>query len=261
MPLLPDARGPHGLRLYAVGDVHGCLDDLLDIADAIARDLDDRPVADWRAMLLGDYVDRGPDSAGVLEWLAGPGSGPDWIALAGNHDRMMTDFLADPDCEDFATWLGNGGLATLASFGIRLTEQAEVASAYGRARLRDRLLAAMSEGARAALEGLVLSARFGDFFFAHAGIRPGVPLDAQSAADLLWIRGEFLDSTEDFGAVVVHGHTPTREVVVRPNRIGIDTGAVFGGPLTCLVIEEDRRALLSHDGLSALPRPAEAIGD
>ena len=254
MVMLPEARGPEGLRIYAIGDIHGCLDALVEMAQRVADDLSARPADDWRLVFMGDYVDRGPDSAGVLAWLAERAGDPRQITLLGNHDAMLRDFLADAEVPRFGTWLGNGGVATVQSYRIGPEGFAGLDNAYGRETLRGMLEAAMPEAERALLGSLELSVRFGDFLFVHAGIRPGIAFEAQSAEDLIWIREPFLDSAEDLGAVVVHGHTPVGAVELHPNRIAVDTGAVFGGTLSCLVIEADRLGLLEPGGHRPLGR-------
>jgi serine/threonine protein phosphatase 1 len=246
---LADARAPEGMRLYAIGDVHGCLDELVGVHRAIEADLAARPVPDWRVIHLGDYVDRGARSRGVIDFLlARTADDPRVLCLRGNHDDMFAASLdGEPDAVDM--WLVNGGAETLESYGVPLL------------RFLDDMHAgrpwpdAVPEPHRAFLEGLEGSARFGGFYFVHAGIDPDRALDMQEPEDQLWIREPFLTSSREFEAVIVHGHTPVRRVAVRPNRIGIDTGAVFGGPLTCLVLEGGSKALLSGSGLEPLPTP------
>jgi serine/threonine protein phosphatase 1 len=224
---------PPGQRIYAIGDIHGCADRLRALHGIIARDLAARPVAAATLVHVGDYVDRGPDSAGVVEILANP-SLPmaSVVNLMGNHEQMMLLALTHADKRFAAHWLENGGAAALASWGIepsrRLSEWADGVPAAHLAFLR----------------GLKKTHRAGDFLFVHAGIRPGLPIAFQDPEDLLWMREPFLSWEGDLGAIVVHGHTPTKEPVVRPNRIGIDTGAVLGGPLTCAVLEADRLGFL-----------------
>ena len=232
---LGQASTPAGMRIYAIGDVHG-MDRLLAETHAkIAADLAARPSPDHRIVHVGDYVDRGPDSAGVIERLAGlQARDPRVVCLLGNHDELMRAFLADPE-RGGADWLTNGARATLRSYGIDATGALTAAEFR---RLGDQLTAALPDHHRAFLDGLRLSARAGDFFFCHAGIRPGVPLDEQTPEDLIWIREPFLTSRRDHGVVVVHGHTPVRAPEVRPNRIDVDTGAVYGGVLTVLALEE-----------------------
>lgn len=260
MPMLPDARGPDGLRVYAVGDIHGCLDLLEEMGEWVEADLAARPVPDWRLILLGDYVDRGPESAGVIDWIMERAAREEdrLVALLGNHDAMMRDFLGDAETKHLFTWLGNGGLATLASYGLASDQIGDVGEPKGREALRLRALEAVPEAHRSLLAGLPLTARFGDFFFVHAGVRPGVALEAQDSEDLTWIRGPFLASNLDFGGVVVHGHTPTRAIDVRANRIAVDTGAVFGGPLSCVTVEGGEIGHLTEDG--HVPLSLEHLG-
>jgi serine/threonine protein phosphatase 1 len=254
MVMLPDARTPPGLRLYAIGDVHGRADRLAETHLRIARDLARRPVADWRVIHLGDYIDRGPDSARALGLLLDYQRGGHADFLIGNHDRFLLDFLLDPEGADFDLWIVNGGIHTLNSFGIDGMAMAYSDDEHACLRLHDKLIAAMRPGLPEFLGGLSQMLRFGDYVFVHAGVRPGVALEDQSAHDLVWIREPFLISGADHGAVIVHGHTPVDAVEVRPNRIGIDTGAVFTGNLTCLVLEGTERALLEPDGVAPLPR-------
>jgi serine/threonine protein phosphatase 1 len=229
--LTGEAKTPDGLRLYAIGDVHGMDDKLAVVHAAIAADLAARPTPDHRIIHIGDYGDRGPDSAGVVNRLIAIGADPHMVFLRGNHDQLWLDFIADPDRFGL-TFLKFGGKETLRSYGVgnRARNYAQLGAMFA---------AALPPEHRAFLDGLKTSVQFGDFFFAHAGVRPGVPLDQQAPEDLVWIRNEFLANTRDHGAVIVHGHTVTAAMTpeVHPNRIAIDTGAVFGGPLTCVAIE------------------------
>jgi len=217
-----------------VGDVHGCDDLLAEVHEETERDLKRQPPTDYRIIHVGDYVDRGPASAAVLDRLVAlRATDPRVICLRGNHEDLLLGFLASPQ-QYGDVWLGNGGDATLASYeldrdAIASLDPAALASEFAR-----RLPAAHADF----LRDLVLVTRFGDYVFVHAGIRPTVPLDRQDPHDLTWIRDEFLTSRRDYGVVVVHGHTPAREPEVRPNRINIDTGAVFTGRLTCLVLQD-----------------------
>jgi serine/threonine protein phosphatase 1 len=223
---------PAGRRIYAIGDVHGRADLLERLQQRIAADVELNPIADPLLVCLGDYVDRGPDSAGVLDLLLGETpAGMRRVALMGNHEELMLRFLIDESVG--AVWLANGGDATLESYGIDPAESYERARRQLSSRLPARHLAL--------LESLVLSHSEGGYFFAHAGIRPGVALDRQRREDLLWIRGEFLRSDTDHGKVVVHGHSITAEPDIRANRIGIDTGAYASDRLTCLVLEGRER--------------------
>ncbi|WP_419896183.1 metallophosphoesterase [Roseomonas sp. USHLN139] len=224
-------RLPEGLRVYAIGDVHGCATRLLALHAAIAEDWRARPAARCALLHLGDYVDRGPDSAAVIEALAGPGPLPaaERIDLMGNHEAMMRAALQEgPGSAAEELWLWNGGDATLDSYG---------AAASGRL--------ALPAAHRAFLEGLRLSWQAGDYLFVHAGIDPRKPIAAQRAQDMLWIREPFLSWPRPLPAIIVHGHTPCRAPERRANRIGIDTGAVAGGPLTCLVLEAASLRFLS----------------
>ena len=226
---------PPGQRVYAVGDVHGCVEQLEALHRAIAHDLADRPVAAALLIHLGDYVDRGPDSAAVVALLAAgpPIAGLPTLNLMGNHEHMMLDALASGDAEAAGLWLSNGGADTLFSWGVpRQTKPADWAACIPLPHL-------------AFLRNLAMTHQEGPYLFVHAGIRPGVRLRQQVREDLLWIREPFLSAKGDHGMVVVHGHTPVREPVVRANRIGIDTGAVMGGALTCAVLEDDRVGFLA----------------
>jgi diadenosine tetraphosphatase ApaH/serine/threonine PP2A family protein phosphatase len=220
---------PPGHRVYAIGDVHGCLDRLASVHEQIAEDLATRPIENSCLIHLGDYVDRGLDSAQVIEWLnaGAPVPATRIVNLMGNHEDLMLRALPGTDKEANATWLSNGGADSLLSWEItRKVPPAEWASL-------------IPEEHQAFLRGLEVSCRVGDYFFVHAGIRPERALDKQEKQDMLWIREPFLSWKLPYDAVIVHGHTPRHEPTVRNNRIGIDTGAVMGGVLTCVVLEED----------------------
>ena len=247
MVWLTGARAPQDMRLYAIGDVHGCLDALTEAHRAIEADLRARPVGDWRAIHLGDYVDRGLDSRGVVEYLAGRAAAePRMLFLRGNHDEMFAGGIAGARRLS-EVWLRNGGVETLESYGVSLMDYLD-ALRSGRPALE-----AIPAAHRDFLDGLVQSAVFGDYYFVHAGIDPKRPLEYQEAEAQLWIREPFLSSTDEFDAVIVHGHTPVDRVEVRPNRIGIDTGAVFGGRLSCLVLEGSQAGLLVGRWIEPLP--------
>lgn len=224
----------HGQRIYAVGDVHGCLDRLTALHELIAEDLQERP-ADATLIHLGDYVDRGPDSAGVVARLADRASLADvpTVNLMGNHEQMMLAALATGEAEATDLWLANGAGDTLTSWGVPRSALPQEWAGY------------LPKPHLIFLRDLAIHYEAGGYLFVHAGIRPGVPLDRQSRHDQMWIREPFLSWAEPFGLVVVHGHTPKPTPVVRPNRIGIDTGAVMGGVLTCAVLEEDRLGFIT----------------
>jgi serine/threonine protein phosphatase 1 len=225
---------PPGRRVYAIGDVHGCADRLFALHDAIAEDLARRPVDAPLLLHIGDYIDRGPDSAAVIARLAAgpPLAGVATVNLLGNHEQTMIDALSG-DRAAGTDWLYQGGRTALQSWGV------DPDSA------RETWAAGVPAAHLAFVRGLRLSHQEGGYLFVHAGIRPGVPLDAQSREDLLRIRQPFLFTDADFGAVIVHGHTPVKAPVVRHNRIAIDTGAVFDGALTCAVLEGSRIGFLT----------------
>ena len=227
---LAPAALPPGQRIYAVGDVHGCLDQLDAMHRAIAADLVARPHADPLVIHLGDYIDRGPESAGVIARLIAPFpvAGVRVVNLVGNHEDLLLGAL-DGKRREIEVWMSNGGHAALHSWGVP-------------PRTPPRQWAALIPAAHIGfIRALALMHRAGGYVFVHAGVRPGLTLAEQTREDLLWIREPFLSSDKPHEAVVVHGHTPEEsDPVVRANRIGLDTGAVLGGPLTCAVLEADR---------------------
>jgi serine/threonine protein phosphatase 1 len=229
------AAVPNGIRIYAVGDVHGRVDLLARLFSGIDADLAARPVSRAIQVFLGDYIDRGPASREVIDCLINRSLMHETVYLKGNHEAVLLEFLRDPLV--LQHWQELGGLQTLLSYGVVTTknfdldEQARVAKALGE------VLPQSHQLFLATLRPWFLC---GDFLFVHAGVRPGVPLDAQEDADLLWIRDDFLSSDDDFGKIIVHGHTPVDQPDVRSNRINIDTAAYATGRLTCLIIEEDR---------------------
>jgi len=235
------SKVPPGLRLYAIGDIHGRADLLAELLAAIAADAD-RRAAKNRLVYLGDYVDRGPDSAAVVELvLDGAPPGFRVVALMGNHEEMMLRFLAGA-IELGRTWMLNGGNTTLESYGVEPPEWLGGDAVFERA--RDELDQRLPTRHRRFFEGLALTHEAGDYLFVHAGVRPGVPLSRQLSQDLLWIRDEFLDSEEMFEKRIVHGHSIAPRPMIHPNRIGIDTGAYASGTLTALVLEGNEWRLL-----------------
>lgn len=231
-----------GTRVYAIGDIHGRLDLLLKLEAMIRDDLAKARPARSVAVYLGDYVDRGPESRAVIDHLLDrPLPVDEVVHLLGNHEDAMRRFLDDLWIGQ--SWVGFGGRETLASYGVapdrglptmRWMKEAQIAF--------DRALPARH---RSFLDDLRLWHVEGGYLFVHAGIRPGVPIERQDREHLIWIRQEFLDSKANHGRVVVHGHSIRDEPEIRPNRIGIDTGACFSGRLTALVLERDERHFLS----------------
>jgi serine/threonine protein phosphatase 1 len=233
---------PEGQLLYAVGDIHGRLDLLKAMLDLIEADARSSEHAERRTMVfLGDYVDRGPNSRGVVERLLSDlPHGFDTLFLKGNHEAILLDFLQEAWRLDH--WLLNGGDVTMQSYGVeteRLARLAAPPEVWQQA-----FAEALPEAHLRFYKALRLSVSFGDYLFVHAGVRPGVPIEAQSEADLVWIRGPFLNHAGALGKIVVHGHTPANAPVTRSNRIGIDTGAVFTGRLTALRLKDDSREFL-----------------
>jgi len=230
----------HQPRCYVIGDIHGRSDLLDRMVDAITRDIEQNPVAASLTVTLGDYVDRGPDSRGVLDRLAHNPFPTDYVALKGNHEELLETFLTRPAIGP--QWRRLGGLETLHSYKVPV---ADLMVGKGFDEAAQALRQALPAEQSAFLGRLKLSLTVGGYFLCHAGVRPGVPLDNQRAEDLLWIRDEFLSSKVDFGKIVVHGHTPTQSPQVLANRINIDTGAFATGRLTCLVIEDGGLRFLS----------------
>lgn len=221
----------HDGTTYVIGDIHGCYDLLVDLLQRIAADLEAAAAGSSRLIFLGDYVDRGPNSAEVLSslvWIERHGPRPA-IFLKGNHDQVMLDYLADPVRNSL--WLRIGGAQTLRSYGI--TVPYEIESETDHLRLRDLLLDKLPAAHLRFLERLRLYHEDDRHVFVHAGIRPGVAMRAQNVEDLLWIREEFLTHERPGKKAIVHGHTWTNtDPVVRPGRIGVDTGAYETGVLT-----------------------------
>ncbi len=227
-------RMPRNRRAYVIGDIHGCLDSLLALHRLISDDLAARPVASAVLVYLGDYIDHGPDSAGVVGLLAaGPAvAGAGVVALLGDHERMLLDALAG-DRAAATDWLWAGGKAALVSWDLRPDLPREAWSA------------ALPAGHLDWLRGRPLVHWEADYLFVHAGIRPGVATADQTKDDLLTIRQPFLSSEQEFGMIVVHGHASAPAVTIAANRIGLDTGAGLGGKLTCAVLEDDVIGLLA----------------
>jgi len=234
---------PAGCRIYAIGDVHGRLDLLDSLLSRVDADITSRPTAKPIHVFLGDYIDRGPSSRETIDRLIEHDRKSESIFLKGNHELIALRCLREPAL--FEQWMRLGGLETLVSYGI-----APPTRANGKviAELQAAFHHALPRAHFRFFRDLRGSFECGDFFFAHAGVRPSIELAQQKENDLLWIRDEFLTSSEDFGKIVVHGHTPTRDVEVASNRINVDTGAFATGQLSCLVIEGSKLAVIDTLG-------------
>jgi len=247
--------GKEGARAYGIGDVHGRLDLLDALLARIEADVAARPRKRTYIVFLGDYIDRGPESAGVIERLrtfqpryAKP------IFLAGNHEEVLLRVVGG-DPAILADWLKFGGAECLESYGVdvdalrRMEDEAAIAA----------VRAAVPRVHVDFVEGMGDTFRFGDYLFVHAGIRPGVGVEEQDRMDLRWIREPFLSDSKEHGFVVVHGHTIVPEVDERPNRVGIDTGAYRSGVLTAVGIENEERWFLSTAPGAAGPSNSEGV--
>jgi serine/threonine protein phosphatase 1 len=234
-------RGADGARAYAIGDVHGRLDLLDRMLQLIGEDIAARPHDNVYIVMLGDLIDRGPDSARVIERLR---TFDDFAArlvfLLGNHEEIMLRVLAAEPGLAY-DWMAFGGDACLQSYGVSAREMA----ARDEPAIAERLERAVPAEHIAFIKQFGDTFQFGDYLFVHAGIRPGVAIDEQNPHDLRWIRRPFLSDTSDHGLIVVHGHTMSDEAEVRTNRIGIDTGAYHSSVLTALAVEDDQRWFLS----------------
>mgnify|MGYP000273849587 FL=1 len=232
--------------LYAIGDIHGQLAQLVEAIDWIEKD--GGPAAP--IVFLGDYIDRGPDSRGVLDLLIqGRDAGRNWTFLKGNHDRMFEWFLqtpsrADPHLFTDLSWLHErlGGQDTLRSYGLDFSARRRLSAVH------DEALRAVPKAHLDFLEGCPLTFETEDLFFCHAGIRPGVALCDQNEEDLLWIREKFLDFDGRHPKIIVHGHSPIEQACHYGNRVNLDSGAGYGQPLTAAVFEELRCSILTAQG-------------
>jgi serine/threonine protein phosphatase 1 len=236
------------MHLYAIGDIHGHLGLLKAAHDLIAGDIARH--GPGTVIHVGDLVDRGPDSRGVLDFLiTGLAAGQDWVVLKGNHDRMFARFLRDPfepepGLRAELSWLHPrlGGADTLRSYGVANAADRPIAPVHA-----DTIMAVPPDH-RDFLARCPTLHLAGDCLFVHAGIRPGVVLADQTETDLVWIREPFLSATADFGPLVVHGHTALDQATHHGNRLNLDSGAAYGGPLSAVVIEGREAALLTPDG-------------
>jgi serine/threonine protein phosphatase 1 len=240
------------MHLYAIGDIHGHLDLLRAAHDLIADDVARH--GPGPVIHVGDLVDRGPDSRGVIDFLiAGIADGADWVVLKGNHDRMFTRFLADPwdpepGLRSELSWLHPrlGGSDTLRSYGVANAGDRPVHKVHAET------LQAVPPAHAIFLANRPTLHQAGDCVFVHAGIRPGISLENQTETDLVWIRDRFLTATASFGPLVVHGHTAIDAATHYGNRLNLDSGAAYGGPLSAVVIEGRNAALLTRQGRQRL---------
>lgn len=232
---------PSGICVYAVGDIHGRYDLMQSLLEKIWADAEVQASPQNILIFLGDYVDRGPASKQVVDYLIQL-SRPGWeiVKLIGNHEYSMLEYLKNP--EIYASWRAYGGAETLLSYGVKpplFSDAKEIGRAH------QDFVAKFPREHFVFLSGLPYSHEVGDYFFVHAGVRPGIPLKEQVAEDLMWIRDDFLVCDQYFGKVIVHGHTPAEKPIARSNRIGVDTGAYATGQLTAVKLFEDRYTFLT----------------
>ncbi|UTS82463.1 metallophosphoesterase family protein [Phaeobacter piscinae] len=236
--------------IYAIGDIHGQLEMLEQALERIEADGGrDAPV-----VFLGDFIDRGPDSRGVIDLLIrGQAEGRDWITLLGNHDRMFAWFMEDIPRQDPHMLVGYhwlheriGGIETLESYGVAVAERTRLEEVHAAAR------AAVPDRHITFLQALKTMHQTDDLAFVHAGIKPGVPLHKQAENDLVWIRQPFHRHTEQHPKLIIHGHTPVDTPTHYGNRINLDTGAGYGKPLTTAVFEGTSAWSLSDTGRQSL---------
>nr|WP_319937504.1 metallophosphoesterase family protein [Sphingomonas cannabina] len=255
LPAAPSSV-PEGERVYAIGDVHGRLDLLDRLLERIEADDAARGPARSQLIFLGDLIDRGPQSRGVVERVMRlKAERPNIRVIAGNHEEMLLAALRSERGEAMRFFIQNGGRETLLSYGITEAEY-EAGTLTDLRDLARRRVPAHHVAFLGSLEPYVA---IGDYLFVHAGIRPGVAVEEQSPSDLKWIRGEFLNSKRDHGSIVVHGHTVSDGVDEQPNRIGIDTGAFATGNLTAIGLESSERWYLSTAGSGAGARSAAIV--
>ena len=233
---------PEGTVVYAIGDIHGRSDLLRRLEAKIQRDAAAIDAERRLIVCLGDYIDRGDDAYGVIDHLLHePPDSFERICLIGNHEAYMLRFFDDSSVA--AAWMDNGGGETLLSYDVTPPHWSDLNR--GSPKMQAVFRANLPADHENFLRSLERSHREGDYFFVHAGVRPGVPLDRQDPEDLIWIRQEFLSDQRDFGAIVVHGHSIRSEPENLPNRIGIDTGAYKTGRLTCVVLWQNERRFLT----------------
>lgn len=242
---LGDAKAPDNTRIYAIGDVHGYLDLLFEIHDLISDDLANNPIKHHKIIHLGDYVDRGPNSKGCIQFLINlMTTNPNVSCLKGNHEDKMVKFLHEP-IESAHSFLTYGGAECALSYGVEpvpLTvsnqEMTEFSNTFREAVPKSHIQF---------INELLIYQSEGDYLFVHAGIRPNVALRQQSDHDLMTIRRDFIHHTGLYEKVIVHGHTPHHPIEIKPNRMNADTCAYDTGVLTCIVLEDDKYRILSTE--------------
>lgn len=238
-----EASAPEGTRLYAIGDVHGCLDQLKRLHGIIEDDLTLRPVPAYQIIYLGDYVDRGPDSKGCIQFLIEKmATDPNVTCLKGNHEDKLRSFLKDPlgVSDSFLTY---GGRELSLSYGVPPAPL--MAADDAMITFRNALKTAIPAEHLTFMRALPTSHIVGDYMFVHAGIRPDIALNEQRDRDLMWIRTDFLFHSDPLNKVIIHGHTPNHNPEVKRNRINVDTLAYDTGNLTCVVLEGRKHLFLS----------------
>ncbi len=249
-------------RIYAIGDIHGREDLLALLLNWIEGDVQSAGSKHTVLVFLGDYVDRGPHTPDVLERLiAGFTFMQETVFLRGNHEETLLNFL---NSEAIGwSWFKYGGLETLQSYGVAVSADLEEATACSE-KLSKELSLIFPPEHKNFLQHLEIQWSDSDYMFVHAGVRPGVALVDQSDYDMMWIRDDFLNSSEDFGKIIVHGHTIEPDPVIKVNRIGIDTGAFESDRLSCLVLEDNKRRIVytnqgkvhvTHFNISVAPKP------
>lgn len=232
---------PPGQRVYAVGDIHGCSHLFMSLIEAIEADIpdDEKAGVESHVILLGDLVDRGPDSAGVVELARKWKKLRPIRILCGNHEELFLESFSNTDT--LRHFLRHGGRETLRSYGI----DHKTLTKASLAEVQELMEAHVPKKHLKFIESFEDMVQMGDYLFVHAGIEPGVPLEEQKVRTMRWIREPFLSYPKSHGLVVVHGHTITDDVVDAGNRIGVDTGAYASGRLTALVLEGTSRRYLA----------------
>ena len=227
------------MRLYIIGDIHGRADLLDQMVGKICDDMACHEAVDCLTITLGDYIDRGPDSRGVLERLCRNPFPTPYIGVRGNHEQLFERFMDNPSIAH--QWRRWGGLETLHSYGIPV---ADVSAGKGYDEAASALRTAIPHEHLQFIASLQPFVTVDQYYLCHAGVRPDVTLADQNTQDLMWIRDEFLNSEVQFEKLIVHGHTPCEWPDVRSNRINIDTGAFMSGRLTCLVLDGEQGRFL-----------------